>query len=179
MAGELGVAQFGMLMRRGLVRPGEQGLELSAPGRTWITLLGLSLAHHAGARFAYPCMERSERKNPLAGALSRALLEHYLERHWSTAQRESRALKLTPKGWRELLPLLQADAQFGQAGATRQLPARHKAQSGISGFARSVDSGKALTSRNNNASCRPAASINARPFSAVAAAALPTAPAGL
>lgn len=57
MAGELGVAQFEMLMRRGLVRPGEQGLELSAPGRTWLALLGLSLAHHAGARFAYPCME--------------------------------------------------------------------------------------------------------------------------
>ena len=60
--------------------------------------------------------------------------------------------------------------------STRRL---RTAQSGISGFARSVESGKALTSRNSSASCRPAASINARPFAAAAAAALPAAPAGL
>ena len=43
----------------------------------------------------------------------------------------------------------------------------------------SEDSGSFDTSSRSRASCRPAASIRARPFSGVAAAASPTAPDGL
>ena len=108
MAGVLGVAQFEMLMRCGHLQAGPQGLHLSDAGRAWTATLGLSLPDRSAARFAYPCMDWSERKDHLAGTLSKALLEHYLEKHWLTAVRESRALNLTPKGQRELLPLLNA-----------------------------------------------------------------------
>ena len=110
MAGELGVAQFEMLMRRGHLQPGEQGLRLSEAGRAWTEELGVTLPHRTDARFAYPCMDWSERRDHLAGSLSKALLEHYLEQHWLTADRSSRALSLTPKGERVLLPLLNAAA---------------------------------------------------------------------
>lgn len=110
MAGELGVAQFEMLMRRGHLQTSAQGLQLSDTGRAWMATLGLCLPDKSGTRFAYPCMDWSERKDHLAGTLSKALLEHYLEKHWLTADRESRALNLTPKGQRELLPLLNATA---------------------------------------------------------------------
>ena len=106
MAGELGVAQFEMLMRHGHLQAGEEGLRLSESGRAWTIELGIALPRKPDARFAYPCMDWSERKDHLAGTLSRALLEHYLEKHWLTADRDSRALNLTPKGQRELLPLL-------------------------------------------------------------------------
>ena len=93
MAGELGVAQFEMLMRCGHLQAGAQGLHLSDAGRAWTATLGLPLPDKSGARFAYPCMDWSERKDHLAGTLSKALLEHYLAKHWLTADRESRALK--------------------------------------------------------------------------------------
>ena len=83
-----------------------QGMQLTETGHAWAAQMGLSLPRTSSARFAYPCMDWSERRDHLAGALSRALLEHYLARHWFTTGAESRALKLTPKGERELLPLL-------------------------------------------------------------------------
>ena len=110
LAGELGVAQFEMLVRCGHLRPGAcnpaQDMELSDSGRAWAAELGLALGGTSGARFAYPCMDWSERKDHLAGALSRVLLEHYLAQHWLAAERDSRALKLTPQGQRDLLPML-------------------------------------------------------------------------
>ncbi len=108
MAGELGVAQFEMLMRCGHLEASELGLQLSDAGRDWTTRLGVSLPNKSDKRFAYPCMDWSERKDHLAGSLSKALLEHYLGKHWLTADRASRALSLAPKGQRELLPLLDA-----------------------------------------------------------------------
>ena len=110
LAGELGVAQFDMLMRCGHLQTDRQhpaqGMQLTETGHAWAAQMSLSLPRTSSARFAYPCMDWSERRDHLAGALSRALLEHYLARHWLTTSTESRALKLTPKGERELLPLL-------------------------------------------------------------------------
>jgi DNA-binding transcriptional ArsR family regulator len=107
MAGELGVAQLEMLLRCNYLEPAAQGMQLSTTGRQWAAQLGLNLAIKSAVRFAYPCMDWSERKDHLAGTLAKALLEHYLAQDWLRAERDSRALTLTPKGQRELLPLLQ------------------------------------------------------------------------
>ena len=118
MAGELGVAQFGMLMRCGYLHepapnppaqsgPGSPpGLKLSNAGSMWVARLGLTLPNKTASRFAYPCMDWSERKDHLAGILARALLEHYLAKNWLRSEPGARALNLTPQGQRELMPLL-------------------------------------------------------------------------
>jgi DNA-binding transcriptional ArsR family regulator len=109
LAGELGVAQFEMLMRCNyLARPanGEQGLQLTQTGQAWVTQLGVKLPKKSGTRWAYPCMDWSERKDHLAGALPKALLEHYVSQNWLTTQPDSRALSLTIKGQQMLMPLL-------------------------------------------------------------------------
>jgi DNA-binding transcriptional ArsR family regulator len=117
MAGELGVAQFEMLMRCGYLQPSaadaasnETGLQLSNAGSMWLAKLGLTLPPKNSSRLAYPCMDWSERRDHLAGALSKALLEFYLQKNWLRAQRDSRALTLTPLGERELSTLLKAHA---------------------------------------------------------------------
>lgn len=107
LAGELGVAQFRMLLRCGHLRTGARGLELSPGGHAWATDLGLVLPRD-GHRLAYPCMDWSERQDHLAGHLSRALLEHCLQQRWLLADEHSRALKVTPQGEREFLTLLEA-----------------------------------------------------------------------
>lgn len=106
MAGELGVAQFEMLMRKQLLEPAEQGLQLTSAGGAWAEQLGLKLPPKSATRFAYPCMDWSERKDHLAGSLAKALLELYVAKHWLRATKESRALQLTQKGHQNLVPLL-------------------------------------------------------------------------
>jgi DNA-binding transcriptional ArsR family regulator len=96
MAGELGVAQFDMLMRKQLLEPTEQGLQLTSAGSAWAQQLGLKLPPKSATRFAYPCMDWSERKDHLAGSLAKALLELYLAKNWLRPSKDSRALQLTP-----------------------------------------------------------------------------------
>jgi DNA-binding transcriptional ArsR family regulator len=108
MAGELGVAQFEMLMRKQYLAPAEQGLQLTHAGREWTEQLGLELPKKSTTRFAYPCMDWSERKDHLAGSLAKALLEMYIAKNWLRAPKESRALELTHLGWQVLMPLLKS-----------------------------------------------------------------------
>jgi hypothetical protein len=106
MAGELGVAQFDMLMRCGYLQSSDEGLQLTTAGSTWLAATGITLPAKNTSRLAYPCMDWSERKDHLAGTLAKALLEHYLAKHWLLASKPSRALAITPLGRRKLLPLL-------------------------------------------------------------------------
>ncbi len=108
MAGELGVAQFDMLMRCGYLQPDDKGLQLTNTGSMWLARLGVSLAAKSSSRLAYPCMDWSERKDHLAGSLAMALLSHYVQKDWLRLCSESRALNITLLGERELLPLLRA-----------------------------------------------------------------------
>lgn len=116
MAGELGVAQFEMLMRNRYLAYGTEptgALQITAAGMAWMSHLGLALPGKptgtAASRLAYPCMDWSERRDHLAGTLARALLAHHLAKHWLRADVQSpasRALVLIPLGERELVPLL-------------------------------------------------------------------------
>jgi DNA-binding transcriptional ArsR family regulator len=108
MAGELGVAQFEMLMRKQYLEPNDQGLQLTHAGRKWTEQLGLEVPKKSTARFAYPCMDWSERKDHLAGSLAKALLELYVAKNWLRAPKESRALELTYLGQQALMPLLKS-----------------------------------------------------------------------
>ena len=110
MAGELGVAQFEMLLRCGYLQPADNnglpGLQLTNAGSMWLAALGVTLPTKNIARLAYPCMDWSERKDHLAGTLAKALLGHYLQNNWLQPDADSRALTITPLGRRDLLPLL-------------------------------------------------------------------------
>lgn len=106
MAGQLGVAQFEMLLRCGHLRPSEIGLQLTNAGSMWLAALGITAPTKTSTRLAYPCMDWSERKDHLAGTLAKALLARYLQTGWLRADVDSRVLKVTALGERELLPLL-------------------------------------------------------------------------
>ena len=106
MAGQLGVAQFEMLLRCGHLRPSEIGLQLTNAGSMWLAALGITAPTKTSTRLAYPCMDWSERKDHLAGTLAKALLDRYLQTGWLRADVDSRVLKVTALGERELLPLL-------------------------------------------------------------------------
>jgi DNA-binding transcriptional ArsR family regulator len=82
---------------------------LTPDGEQALRRLGIDLdtARAARRRFAYACVDWSERRPHLAGALGAAILALVLKRGWAEQDLESRLLRITPKGRRELL------ARFG------------------------------------------------------------------
>ena len=106
LAGELGVRLFQALVARGRLSGGEDGYQLTARGRRWLEEIGMEAPPSRGERFAYPCVDWSERRPHLAGRLATSLLEHFVARHWLARAPHSRALSLTPQGRRSLLTLI-------------------------------------------------------------------------
>jgi DNA-binding transcriptional ArsR family regulator len=104
LAGELGVQLFQALVAHGRLAGSEAGYELTAAGRRWLERIGME-APPRGERFAYPCLDWSERRHHLAGRLATSLLEHFVARRWLARTPRSRALKLTPQGKSELVAL--------------------------------------------------------------------------
>jgi DNA-binding transcriptional ArsR family regulator len=112
LAGELGVALFEGLLARGTITPMDGYFILSVAGREELTALGLILPAESSPasvrRFAYPCLDWSERRDHLAGGLAVALLAHSIDRGWLRRTAETRALTLTVSGRRALAPWLHA-----------------------------------------------------------------------
>lgn len=108
LAGELGVALFDGLLRRRTLQPCDGGFELTDAGRTQWQALGVDVDEVSGrggpARFAYPCLDWSERRDHLAGRFASAVLEHGLAHDWLRRIGDSRALRLTPTGSAALAP---------------------------------------------------------------------------
>ena len=85
--------------------------ELTEAGGKAFQALGVDLeaARALRRRFAYACLDWSERRPHLAGALGAAVLQAVLRRGWVVQDLDSRALAVTGHGWRELR------ARFGVA----------------------------------------------------------------
>lgn len=107
MAGALAVALHDRLVERGwLARAaaGGDAYELTRAGSAALGELGLDVdaARALRRRFAFGCLDWSERRPHLAGAVGAALLELALGRKWVQRDADSRALEVTSRGRREL-----------------------------------------------------------------------------
>jgi DNA-binding transcriptional ArsR family regulator len=107
LAGELGVRLFRCLVEKRRLAGTPEGFALTPGGRVWLEDMGVDADGIAGGeRFAYACVDWSERRHHLAGRLATSLLDHFIERRWLARQPASRGLALTPQGRRALLPRL-------------------------------------------------------------------------
>jgi len=107
IAGALGVALHDRLLAlHWIAGPAAGGApyELTKTGARGLGALGVDLAAARAARrrFAYACVDWSERRPHLAGALGAALLDVARRRRWVTQELDSRALSVTPFGRRDL-----------------------------------------------------------------------------
>lgn len=100
LAGRLGVALTDALGARGHIELGEEGGRVTAGGEAFLADLGLDLAAARAKRrsFCRPCLDWSERRPHIAGALGAALADRFLGAGWLRRQRDSRALTITPGG---------------------------------------------------------------------------------
>jgi DNA-binding transcriptional ArsR family regulator len=100
LAGEVGVRIYESLMQRRALIPGVDGLELTAEGQRLFQKLRIdtdALSKEKRA-FCRACLDWSERRHHLAGALGAALLARVVELGWAKRARNSRVVLLTANG---------------------------------------------------------------------------------
>jgi hypothetical protein len=100
LAGVLGVAVTEALLRHGHLLAGDDAFELTDTGRRFLEdRLGVALgaARRSGPAFARRCLDRTQRRPHLGGALGRGLAERCFEAGW-IQQTEGRGVRVTPEG---------------------------------------------------------------------------------
>jgi DNA-binding transcriptional ArsR family regulator len=106
MAGTAGVALHDRLHAQGWLQAAAEGgvYELTAEGAVALESLGLDIdnVRSSRRRFACACLDWSERRPHLGGALGAAWLQLSLRRGWVRQELDGRALALTPKAQREM-----------------------------------------------------------------------------
>lgn len=110
LAGSVAVDLTQAFERSGWIESaGETDYELGPEGEAGFAELGLDVTALRRARrtFARRCLDWTERRPHLAGALGAALCARLIEREWLARTAQSRALRITHPGAREL------SARFG------------------------------------------------------------------
>jgi DNA-binding transcriptional ArsR family regulator len=113
MAGLLGVSLHDGMAEKGwiAVQPsdGNDSYDLTPAGSQALETLGVDVRGTQSLRrkFAFGCLDWSERRSHLGGALGAALLSLALKRKWVTLDLDSRALQISSRGRHEM------QAQFG------------------------------------------------------------------
>jgi len=108
LAGQLGVMLYEGLQARQGLRTVSRGFELARAGADWLAEMGMAAPTPSSQRrFAYACLDWSERRDHLAGELAVSIYAHWQTRGW-IRRGEGRAVELTPVGRQQLLPMLNA-----------------------------------------------------------------------
>jgi hypothetical protein len=107
IAGALGVALHDRFVRMGwlgLATGSAPSYDVTAKGAKGFGALGIDVeaARAVRRRFAFACVDWSERRPHLGGALGAAFLKIALERRWLARELASRALEITRRGRREM-----------------------------------------------------------------------------
>ena len=109
LAGKVGVSIAESLLRQKLIVYRDQELDVTPRGAQWFADWGIDCGEMRQQRrsFAKACLDWTERRHHLAGALGAAMLEKMLELHWLRRTTQSRAVVVTAKGRQGL------EARFG------------------------------------------------------------------
>ncbi len=100
LAGTVGVALTDSLQRQRLIEPGDNSYRLTRPGQQRLEALGLDIDALRRQRraFARPCLDWTERRSHLAGALGAGITERLLQQNWLKRLPNTRAIQVTDKG---------------------------------------------------------------------------------
>src|SRR5690349_20114861 len=104
LAGELGIGLTESLVKQGILRKDTDSFTLTKRGGAWFGELGIDVeaARTLRRKFAASCLDWSERRDHLGGALGAALAERLVDLGWIARKRNSRAVTVTEAGRRKL-----------------------------------------------------------------------------
>jgi len=102
LAGQMGVALTQALIDKGLVTAGDEAYGLTEAATQWLVTWNIEEeALRQGRRlFARPCVDWSERRDHMAGALGSAITKQLFERGWIIPLPGHRAVHVTDVGRR-------------------------------------------------------------------------------
>ena len=101
LAGRLGVVLADSLSEQQHIEFSDDGGVVTASGEAFFVRFGIDLAASRKNRrvFCRPCIDFSERRPHLAGAVGAALASRLMDLRWIARKRDTRALTITPVGW--------------------------------------------------------------------------------
>src|SRR5215472_3026883 len=108
LAGRIGVALAEVMQKqRVIVAEGERDYRVTSKGADWLGRLGVEVEslEQSKRHLARRCLDWTERRPHVGGALGASLLGHFLADGWLVRNRGSRALRLTLKGRRSFTEL--------------------------------------------------------------------------
>src|SRR5262249_28620598 len=119
MAGRLGVAVCDVLLRRHHVVLVDGGGEITPSGQRCLAGLGVVLASARRTKRHYcrSCIDWTERRHHISGAVGAALAHAFVAQRWVTRVPDSRALSVTPLGRTTLAALGVAEYRVSAARA--------------------------------------------------------------
>jgi len=110
VAGTLGVSLFDAFIARGWLARARRSdaCDLTDSGAAALRTVGIDVdaARASRRRFAFACLDWSERRPHLAGSLGAALLAQMFRRSWIARVQSSRVIRVTTKGKTDLYRLL-------------------------------------------------------------------------
>lgn len=100
LAGKLGVNLTESMVNSGYINKEQNEYVVTPDGVVFFTQFGLDIEKLKTKRrsFSHACLDWSERRHHLAGALGHGLLTHFLNLEWITRVPSIRAIKVTEKG---------------------------------------------------------------------------------
>ena len=113
LAGRLGVGITDALLAGDALRGSDGGFEVTGPGERLFGRLGVDVddARERRRAFALPCLDWTERRSHLAGALGAELCDRLFELGWVERRGPGRAAALTEAGSVGLRELLELDLE--------------------------------------------------------------------
>ena len=104
LAGILGVAICDALQHQRILKPADNSYRLTSAGEKRLASLGVDIDHLRTRRraFARPCLDWTERRPHLAGALGAGLADRLIGLDWVRRTPGTRAVRLTPLGQQRL-----------------------------------------------------------------------------
>ena len=103
LAGEIAVALADRMIEREYIELGTDGGVITAHGSSFLTSLDLGLMadihnRERGIGFCRPCLDWSERRPHIAGAVGRSLYDGFVRQGWLRRVDDTRAVSFSPKG---------------------------------------------------------------------------------
>ena len=100
LAGQLGVSITEALVARAAIMEEEKAFKVTSQGESFFGDLGIDVAALRATKrhFARACLDWTERRHHVAGALGAALLDHALRQEWVARNARDRSLRITRGG---------------------------------------------------------------------------------